>query len=66
MSIQSKTLTGALGSVSERKNKQTNKQTKTKQNQNQNQNRMVGQFIVRPKRSRQNKSNLKATRNPAK
>ena len=34
MSIQSKTLTGALGSVSERKNKQTNKQTnknKTKQ-----------------------------------
>ena len=64
MSIQSKTLTGALGSVSERKNKQTNKQTKTKQNKNQN--RMVGQFIVRPKRSRQNKSNLKATRNPAK
>ena len=64
MSIESKTLTGALGSVSERKNKQTNKQTKTKQNQNQN--RMVGQFIVRPKRSRQNKSNLKATRNPAK
>ena len=64
MSIQSKTLTGALGSVSERKNKQTNKQTKTKQNQNQN--RMVGQFIVRPKRSRQNKRNLKATRNPAK
>ena len=64
MSIESKTLTGALGFVSERKNKQTNKQTKT--NQNKNQNRMVGQFIVRPKRSRQNKSNLKATRNPAK
>ena len=64
MSIESKTLTGALGSVSERKNKQTNKQTKTKQNKNQN--GMVGQFIVRPKRSRQNKSNLKATRNPAK
>ena len=64
MSIESKTLTGALGSVSERKNKQTNKQTKTKQNKTQN--RMVGQFIVRPKRSRQNKSNLKATRNPAK
>ena len=63
MSIQSKTLTGALSSVSERKNKK-NKQTKTKQNKNQN--RMVGQFIVRPKRSRQNKSNLKATRNPAK
>ena len=64
MSIESKTLTGALGSVSERKNKQPNKQTKPKQNQHQT--RMVGQFIVRPKRSRQNKSNLKATRNPAK
>ena len=60
MSIQSKTLTGALGSFQ----KEKNKQTKTKENKNQN--RMVGQFTVRPKRSRQNKSNLKATRNPAK
>ena len=44
-------LTGALGSFSEKR-----KQNKTKQKK---QNRMVGQFIVRPKRSRQKKSNLK-------
>ena len=49
MSIQSKTLTGALGSFSE----------KRKQNKTKKQSRMVGQFNVRPKRSRQKKSNLK-------
>ena len=49
MSIQSKTLTGALGSFS----------GKRKQNKTKIQNRMVGQFNVRPKRSRQKKSSLK-------
>ena len=46
MSIQSKTLTGALGSFSE-KNQQTNKQKQNKTKKN----RMVGQFIVTPKRN---------------